>query len=141
MPQVCMQNVTRPAHVTHPFKSMSISTISVPPFIPPFTDVPLCAPARQLPREQFDSIVVAGTVEAALAREGEARALAQAVQLRRESAQAWQQLRERQEALQSLEVCLQGTIHTKICVCSGFRSLKCLPGQWGVVHIYPCKPV
>lgn len=82
-----------------------------PPIV---TDVPPCAPARQLPREQFDSIVVAGTVEAALAREGEARALAQAVQLRRESEQAWQQLRERQEALQSLEVCLQGTIHTEI---------------------------
>lgn len=63
-----------------------------------------CGGYRQLPTAQFDSIVVAGTVEAALAREGESRALAEAAALRRESDSAWHQLRERQEALQSLEV-------------------------------------
>lgn len=66
--------------------------------------VGMCRGFRQLPTAQFDSIVVAGTVEAALAREGEARAQAEVAALRRESDSAWHQLRERQEALQSLEV-------------------------------------
>ena len=61
-------------------------------------------PRRTLPAAQFDSIVAAGTAEAALARESEARALSEAASLRREAITAWKQLEERQQALQALEV-------------------------------------
>ena len=59
---------------------------------------------RTLPAVQFDSIVAAGTAEAALARESEARAQSEAASLRREAITAWKQVEERQQALQALEV-------------------------------------
>ena len=59
---------------------------------------------RTLPAVHFDSIVAAGTAEAALARESEARALSEAASLRREAITAWKQVEERQQALQTLEV-------------------------------------
>ena len=65
-----------------------------------------CA-GRTLPAAQFDSIIAAGTAEAALARESEARALSETASLRREAITAWKQVEERQQALQALEVGLR----------------------------------
>ena len=64
-------------------------------------------PGRTLPAAQFDSIIAAGTAEAALARESEARAQSEAASLRREAITAWKQVEERQQALQALEVGLR----------------------------------
>ncbi len=65
------------------------------------------ARCRTLPAAQFDSIIAAGTAEAALARESEARAQSEAASLRKEAITAWKQVEERQQALQALEVGLR----------------------------------
>jgi len=71
---------------------------------------------RTLPAAQFDSIIAAGTAEAALARESEARAQSEAASLRKEAITAWKQVEERQQALQALEVGLHLSRPTTPCL-------------------------